>query len=655
MSSTGQSQSSDSSCQTTHGVALNIATFFVLSIFCHAATLHAAPGQFRRVTFARGLGMIFSPVTAGLYSLMSLGRMGVAWISIAARTIELIARIMAPEDASETENTSEKRRKTLPNIHAVTDAEVVESPSTISLGPVLKRTMSAPVSPPSPPISKSNGAEKPNRKDSQPPSPEEMLQRSPIQSFMNLTTLVTQREALRQNSQSTKFDVRQELPHRLHTRAVIAGAVGIHVPRCFRQLLRDRGWDSLSRGQFREITTEYSRVPESDPAFEGLYQYILPPNALLLDKNLRLYPGSMFREACAGLLQLGFGLYQMISADARYSVNRDGMASPYLIVLPYLGMAAVNTVINLLDPPYAAVTVLDISAAAREAIFPPQRPFFGGPTTKMSGYFRADHYPPNKSITLRLPDRGEKGTGNGTTTSTFKIDEEKSSSPMPLVQSPGPSESPSPSGPNFSPSGKGTWDEFVDWLTFAYPKRVDVAPVDRLYRTAWLSHSIIIVEFIYTTICALLIPLVLLAVVGGWTQFQSSDRGVSLVFNLLAIFGIPVVQFLLYTHYRLVRMMKELRARKDLGTFYWPPGTVNAPPAQRATQREWTLPISWSTKEQKKTWWVTLIAQGVGIYFPTRRLIVIGYAFLIVGIMICEFTFVGINLNRTLSCSGELI
>src|ERR1700721_1281766 len=40
--------------------------------------------------------MIFSPVTAGLYSLNILGRMVVAWISITSRTIELLARIISP-------------------------------------------------------------------------------------------------------------------------------------------------------------------------------------------------------------------------------------------------------------------------------------------------------------------------------------------------------------------------------------------------------------------------------------------------------------------------------------------------------------------------------------------------------------------------------
>jgi hypothetical protein len=42
--------------------------------------------------------MIFSPVTAGLYSLNILGRMVMAWISIMSRTVELLARIMTPNE-----------------------------------------------------------------------------------------------------------------------------------------------------------------------------------------------------------------------------------------------------------------------------------------------------------------------------------------------------------------------------------------------------------------------------------------------------------------------------------------------------------------------------------------------------------------------------
>ena len=58
--------------------------------------------------------MIFTPVTAGLYSLMSLGRMGVAWISIVTRAIELLAWILGPEPSAQSnpEPPIERRRYT---------------------------------------------------------------------------------------------------------------------------------------------------------------------------------------------------------------------------------------------------------------------------------------------------------------------------------------------------------------------------------------------------------------------------------------------------------------------------------------------------------------------------------------------------------------
>jgi hypothetical protein len=205
-------------------------------------------------------------------------------------------------------------------------------------------------------------------------------------------------------------------------------------------------------------------------------------------------------------------------------------------------------------------------------------------------------------------------------------------------------------------------------MNFAYGKRIDVSPVDRLYRTEWLSHSIIIVEFIYTTIVGLLIPAVLLAVVGGWTRFQTSNYGLSLAFNLIAIFGIPFIQFILYTHYRLVRMLREFRDRKARGTFYYPERNTRQPQlaeqtqqqqkkAQRKRDKARTMPVGWTAPRTrtKTMWWTSMVAMSVGIYFPTRKSIIVGYVILILGVSICEFVLVGINLQRTLECEGPLL
>jgi hypothetical protein len=662
-------------CQPSSGTTLRIATFFVLSIICHALTLHVAPGQYSAVVMFRAVGMIFSPVTAGLYSLMSLGRMGVAWLSILARSIELLHRILAPEKETQfgvPHNLHEKRSNTfeLGDIHERRETESMDDAISPTANPRfrLSRSNSVPDLRPSGDRTQSDPSpfqptsERPNlperRSDSTTAqSAQSPLQESPLVSTIKLAaTMAVHRDRLRQSNGT--IDVGSELPHRMHTRAVIAGAVAIHVPRQFRELLRHRNWERLSR---REISTEYCRIPESDHAFDEFYQFILPPTATILDKTLRLHPGSVFREASGGLLQLGFGLYQLISDDARYSVARDGMASPFLLVLPYLGMAAVNTTINVIDPPYEAVTVLDISPQAREWL---NRLRFGGDfsprrdtrsTTDSNGTPVRYNIPPHRSITLRMPQRGTTNSGSEARPGTmFRLD---TSTPYPspqLVQSPG------SSVPSFLsvPTDQLKWTDFVEWMDFAYGKRIDVSPVDRLYRTAWLTHSIIIGEFIYTTIVGLLIPAVLLAVVGGWTRLRTSNYGLSLAFNLLALFGIPFLQFVLYTHYRLGRMLREFRGRKEHGTFHNPEPSEKQLKQQRKREKARTMPVGWTAPANTRTkamWWTSMIAMSVGIYFPTRKTIIVGYVILILGTSICEFVLVGINLQRTLECKEPLL
>lgn len=627
-------QSRDLECQPQTGVALRIATFFVLSILCHAATLHSAPGTLRRVVFVRGIGMVFSPVTAGLFSMRSLGRMGVAWISIAARTLELLARILAPETPPET---SLERRHTmdltnagepdpyqgpLPRRNSAPDLSRIDSQSEKSVAkPVLHlRSTDSPKSP------------------NVPRSPEVQLHVSPIQSSLNIATRAMSLQHLRASSAKARVDIAAELPHRMHTRALIAGAIAIHVPRRFEKLLKTRNWERL--GHHREVSTEQTRVPESDPAFDELLQYILPPTAVVLDKELRIYPESMFREATAGLLQLGFGLYQLISSDAHFSVQRDGLASPFLMVLPYLGMAAVNTVINILDPAYPVITVLDISYRARRQLnhrLYQRWSGFNSPASRsMTGYFPLVDASP---VRTKLEERESSVLIQNGPVLNQQIVQSPTSLEPSIVQ---------------DPSTEGSWFEFVEWIEFAYDKRIDVSPVDRLYRTAWISHSIIIGEFISMSLCGFFIPLVMLAVVGGWTRFRTSNYGLSLTFNLLSVFGLPFIQLVLYTHHLLLRVRRELRGRKEHGTFYCHPhGHHKHDDRHEAKKVKSEL---WASRfaTRRSMWWIT-IAQSVGIYFPVRRSVIVVYVSVIIGVAVCEFVFVGINLQRTLSCQGALI
>ena len=528
--------------------------------------------------------MIFSPVTAGLYSLMAVGRMGLAWISIATRTVELVAQIMAPELEPQFESPPNEPQPIRPTADVLQRSSVGDSPS------------------------------------------------------LHLArALATSPNELRQNSMLTKVNVQSELPHRMLTRAVIAGAIAIHVPQRFTTLLHSRNWETLSKT--REITTEHTRIPESDPAFQQLTQWILPPTALLLDWTFRVYPESMFREAAAGLLQLGFGLYQLVSSDAHFSVERDGLASPFLLILPYLGMAAVNSIINILDPPYTVVTVLDISPQARHHMIISQTPSEASPVLSRSSTV---FFPTSQAFPLTPPTARKVG---GPRPEALLVDPSVQSEKFPrptLVQSPGASTLPPP-----LVDEDATWPEFLQWLEFAYERRIDIGPVDRLYRTHWISYSIIIGEFIHNIVAGLLIPLVMLAVVGGWTRFKTSNYGLSLVFNLLALFGLPFIQFLLYTHHLFVRLLRVLRSRKDKSA---------KPVAKAEVEKARVCGVTWWSRQMRhRSMWWTTVAQSIGLYFPVSRSVIILYASVVVGVALCEFVFVGINLRRTLTCQGLLI
>lgn len=599
--------------------------------------------------------MIFSPVTAGLYSLMTLGKMGVAFISIFTRTIELVARITAPVETPQDPPEPRERRHTLGSTDLASGSANAPGIELVDMTPEIQdrgltRSNSAPISPPpsSRPVCRTN--------TSGPQSPEEQLQQSPIVSTFNVTRKAIHLRRLRESSVNANIDVNQELPHRMHTRAIIAGAIAIHVPKRFERLLRSRNWEQLS--DIREISTEHLRIPESDCAFEEFNQYILPPTAVVLDNTLRIYPESSFRDAAAGLLQLGFGLYQLISSDARFSVERDGLASPFLIVLPYLGMAAINTTINILDPPYPVVTVLDVSYAIRRDLINQRSSLFSSPTQSPTGYFRPRDTFSDRNFPLRLPEARRHSPPSTNEAPGLRIDTSRplaqatslpNGQAPPLVQS----STTLPPSPFWSPnvSGPGTWQEFIEWIEIAYEKRIDVSPVDRLYKRKWIVHSIIIGEFIYTTAVGLLIPLVILAVAGGWTRFRTSNYGLSLTFNLLALFGLPFIQFVLYTHHLFFRVKRDLTGRERDGTFYSEP---NARVNTRSEREQQRLQAKWTKIKRRSSWWDT-IAQSVGLYFPARRSIIVAYATFVVGVAVCEFTFVGINLQRTLSCQGSLI
>lgn len=579
--------------------------------------------------------MIFSPVTAGLFSLMTLGRIGTAWASILAKKMEVLARLTAPIDnIRRMSQVLSDRRHTVASPHGRRSgsgeppAEEANDPS-LYFDTTDRRSSDPGPAGPGRVVTKSTTI---SSVDSS-ASPIEKLHQAPIHSSINLAATALNTRKLKQHKANhAEIDFEQEIPQSVQTNAVMAGAVAIHVPKRFENVLRARNWERLIGNNLREISTEHSREPSSDPAFENFSQYVLPPTALLLDPTFRVYPESMFREAAAGLLQLGFGLYQLISDDAKMSVKMDGLASPYLLVLPYLMMAAVNILVNVLDPPYSVVTVLDISKEARQALIDND----DSPALSPSSSFAVDplgSYPresSNSSINRKISNLRQDSS---------IIWEDKS---VHFAKS--------ASTSMFTSDGNGTWAELSEWVNYAYGRRIDICPVDRLYQTPWLSHAIVIGEFVWSALSGLLVPAILLAAIGAWTHFRTSTYGYSLAFNILALFGIPFIQFVLCTCHLLSRVLRDLKGRREYGTSYWEPSHEHQEVAKSNSLVRW---MTGQVKPRSK-WW-DLAAQSLGLYFPVRKTIIVLYVTVVAGIATCEFVLVGFNLMRTLNCNMALL
>ena len=93
-----------------------------------------------------------------------------------------------------------------------------------------------------------------------------------------------------------------------------------------------------------------------------------------------------------------------------------------------------------------------------------------------------------------------------------------------------------------------------------------------------------------------------------------------------------------------------MRGRKEHGTPYWEP---MARDEEKGNQKAWWKWITRRSKQRSK-WW-DLIAQSVGLYFPVRKTIIVAYVFFVVGVAVCEFALVGLNLMRTLKCDMTLL
>ena len=190
----------------------------------------------------------------------------------------------------------------------------------------------------------------------------------------------------------------------------------------------------------------------------------------------------------------------------------------------------------------------------------------------------------------------------------------------------------------------------MDWIDYAYGDRLDVCPVDRLYQNPWLSHAIVIGEFVWNAFSALLVPALVLLAVGAWTHFKTSTYGYSLAFNVLVLFGFPFIQFVLCTCHLFSRLHRDMKGRKEYGTSYW---KASSQLRHEEENHRWWRWMTGRIKD-RSTWW-DLIAQSLGIYFPVRKTIISVYVFVIVGVATTEFILVGFNLMRTLNCEMDLL
>jgi len=90
-----------------------------------------------------------------------------------------------------------------------------------------------------------------------------------------------------------------------------------------------------------------------------------------------------------------------------------------------------------------------------------------------------------------------------------------------------------------------------------------------------------------------------------------------------------------------VRVKREMRGRREHGADYWE--------AEIPGENDRRQP----RRKERHLWWDT-IAQSIGIYFPIHKGVVMAYVIFIMGVAVCEFVFVGINLIRTYGCRGVI-
>lgn len=154
--------------------------------------------------------------------------------------------------------------------------------------------------------------------------------------------------------------------------AVTAGALAITVPLQYAPLLAERWRRVTSRENviMLDHTTwkPTSEAKRNEPAeWKKLWKskryvaYILPPTARFPGyENHKISTSSSVLPQIIGTLQLVLSGRQ-IYLQFQTSFRKDGLSSPYVIVIPYFLMTLVNLLANMLVSSYTNITVLPMA------------------------------------------------------------------------------------------------------------------------------------------------------------------------------------------------------------------------------------------------------------------------------------------------------
>ena len=171
--------------------------------------------------------------------------------------------------------------------------------------------------------------------------------------------------------------------------AALAGALAIPIPSQFRQLV-SRSWDRVLLGQrivspcrlgyadtrvncVNKRLTLKAYVPVISHVDDHHY-YILPPTTTFkTDVRYLVIPSSNILPQLIAIIQLFLSSRQLY-LNYNSSIKTRGLASPYLVVVPYVVMTLVNFVANAVVGSYSQVVILPADDQPEENTQPKQQP-----------------------------------------------------------------------------------------------------------------------------------------------------------------------------------------------------------------------------------------------------------------------------------------